>query len=143
MRVNVSDENYLSNEDNYRYLYGNQVLYNQRRSSSASLLLFGYNRSSVSDHELTFQFQTQCASLRVTDCNQLLREASREAILRDDVCTAQCGFVLAASEASSRLQFTTPNSFAGFSHQRNNLGSLPTPATFNGFKFPDLSQFIG
>lgn len=86
---------------------------------------------------------TQCASLRVTDCNQLLREASREAILRDDVCTAQCGFVLAASEASSRLQFTTPSSFAAFAPQRNTLRSSPTPATFNGFKLPDLSQFIG
>ncbi|PSN37939.1 hypothetical protein C0J52_20255 [Blattella germanica] len=36
----------------------------------------------------------QCASLRITDCGQLLREASRDAILRDDVCTAQCGFLL-------------------------------------------------
>ncbi|KAG7189448.1 hypothetical protein KM043_017148 [Ampulex compressa] len=86
---------------------------------------------------------TQCASLRVTDCNQLLREASREAILRDDVCTAQCGFVLAATEASSRLQFTTPSSFPGFVSQRNSLRSSPTPASFNGFKLPDLSQFIG
>ncbi|XP_015597950.1 uncharacterized protein LOC107269047 [Cephus cinctus] len=86
---------------------------------------------------------TQCASLRVTDCNQLLREASREAILRDDVCTAQCGFVLAASEASSRLQFTTPSTFGGFPPQTNNLRSSPTPASFNGFKLPDLSQFIG
>lgn len=86
---------------------------------------------------------TQCASLRVTDCNQLLREASREAILRDDVCTAQCGFVLAASEASARLQFTTPNTFGGFPPQRNNLRNSPTPSSFNGFKLPDLSQFIG
>ncbi|XP_023288072.1 uncharacterized protein LOC105701787 [Orussus abietinus] len=86
---------------------------------------------------------TQCASLRVTDCNQLLREASREAILRDDVCTAQCGFVLATSESTSRLQFTTPSSFPGFHHARNNLRSSPTPASFNGFKLPDLSQFIG
>lgn len=38
--------------------------------------------------------QAQCASLRITDCGQLLREASRDAILRDDVCTAQCGFLL-------------------------------------------------
>lgn len=90
-------------------------------------------------------FQTQCASLRVTDCNQLLREASREAILRDDVCTAQCGFVLAATESSARLQFTTPSSsgFPGFPPQTNNLRSSPTPASFNGFKLPDLSQFIG
>ncbi|XP_046470600.1 uncharacterized protein [Neodiprion pinetum] len=86
---------------------------------------------------------TQCASLRVTDCNQLLREASREAILRDDVCTAQCGFVLAASEASARLQFPNSNAFRGFPSPGNNLRNLPTAATFNGFKLPDLSQFIG
>ncbi|KOX68884.1 Peroxidasin [Melipona quadrifasciata] len=86
---------------------------------------------------------TQCASLRITDCNQLLREASREAILRDDVCTAQCGFVLAATEPTSRLQFTTPNSFPGFAQHRNSLRSVPTPVSFNGFKLPDLSQFIG
>ncbi|XP_043261638.1 uncharacterized protein LOC122402694 [Colletes gigas] len=87
---------------------------------------------------------TQCASLRITDCNQLLREASREAILRDDVCTAQCGFVLAASEATSRFQqFTTPTSFPGFVPHRNSLRSAPTPVSFNGFKLPDLSQFIG
>ncbi|CAK9833301.1 pxdn [Anthophora retusa] len=87
---------------------------------------------------------TQCASLRITDCNQLLREASREAILRDDVCTAQCGFVLAATEATSRLQqFTTPTSFHGFMTHRNSLRSTPTPLSFNGFKLPDLSQFIG
>ncbi|XP_078034406.1 uncharacterized protein LOC144468658 [Augochlora pura] len=87
---------------------------------------------------------TQCASLRITDCNQLLREASREAILRDDVCTAQCGFVLAATEATSRLQqFTTPSSFPGFTGHRNSLRSAPTPISFNGFKLPDLSQFIG
>ncbi|EFN63376.1 Peroxidasin [Camponotus floridanus] len=89
---------------------------------------------------------TQCASLRVTDCNQLLREASREAILRDDVCTAQCGFVLAATETTARLQqFTTPSSsgFPGFPPHTNNLRNSPTPASFNGFKLPDLSQFIG
>ncbi|KAL6261733.1 hypothetical protein P5V15_006822 [Pogonomyrmex californicus] len=89
---------------------------------------------------------TQCASLRVTDCNQLLREASREAILRDDVCTAQCGFVLAASESNARLQqFTTPSGsgFSGFPTHTNNLRSSSTPVSFNGFKLPDLSQFIG
>ncbi|XP_036149555.1 LOW QUALITY PROTEIN: uncharacterized protein LOC105828648 [Monomorium pharaonis] len=88
---------------------------------------------------------TQCASLRVTDCNQLLREASREAILQDDVCTAQCGFVLAASESNARLQFTTPSGsgFSGFPSHTNNLRGSPTPTSFNGFKLPDLSQFIG
>ncbi|XP_031782036.1 uncharacterized protein LOC100119054 [Nasonia vitripennis] len=87
---------------------------------------------------------THCASLRVTDCNQLLREASREAILRDDVCTAQCGFVLAATEGSSsaNLQFKSSNSFPGFSQQRSNIRNSFS-SSFNGFKLPDLSQFIG
>ncbi|GLG94269.1 Chorion peroxidase [Gryllus bimaculatus] len=44
---------------------------------------------------------TQCASLRITDCGQLLREADREAILRDDVCTAQCGFLLQGDDSAS------------------------------------------
>lgn len=92
---------------------------------------------------MNFLFQTQCASLRITDCNQLMREASREAILRDDVCTAQCGFALAASEATSRFQFTTPlNGFPGFPSLRDSLRAT-TPSSFNGFKLPDLSQFIG
>ncbi|KAF7995421.1 hypothetical protein HCN44_006528 [Aphidius gifuensis] len=71
---------------------------------------------------------TQCASLRVTDCNRLIREASREAILRDDVCTAQCGFALATTDNSRRNSFNSgPSSFG-----QN-----------NAFKFPDLSQFLG
>ncbi|XP_043286751.1 uncharacterized protein [Venturia canescens] len=87
---------------------------------------------------------TQCASLRITDCNQLLREASREAILRDDVCTAQCGFALAASESTARLQFSSSNTrFSGFSSNHNGLRGPTTPSSFNGFKLPDLSQFIG
>ncbi|KAG6445361.1 hypothetical protein O3G_MSEX003849 [Manduca sexta] len=59
----------------------------------------------------------QCASLRITDCTQLLREWSREAVVRDDVCAAQCG---AAAPASPR--------------------ALPRPA--HNFKFPDLTPFI-
>ncbi|XP_022188065.2 peroxidase-like protein isoform X2 [Nilaparvata lugens] len=39
----------------------------------------------------------QCASLRVTDCDRLLREAGRDAILRDEVCAAQCSAVLLSS----------------------------------------------
>ncbi|XP_058790188.1 uncharacterized protein LOC131663675 [Phymastichus coffea] len=84
---------------------------------------------------------THCASLRITDCNQLLREASREAILRDDVCTAQCGFVLAATDSSLNFnQFN--NNFGGFNQQRS-LRSPFSSSSFNGFKLPDLSQFIG
>uniref|UniRef100_A0ABD2XNQ1 Peroxidase n=1 Tax=Trichogramma kaykai TaxID=54128 RepID=A0ABD2XNQ1_9HYME len=89
---------------------------------------------------------TQCASLRVTDCNQLLREASREAILRDDVCTAQCGFVLAATEVNNNnggnLQFKPPQ-FNSFPQQRSGGLRNSFNSAFNGFKLPDLSQFIG
>ncbi|XP_017785026.1 PREDICTED: uncharacterized protein LOC108568445 [Nicrophorus vespilloides] len=88
----------------------------------------------------------QCASLRVTDCSQLLREWSRETVLRDDVCTAQCGFL---------LRDTTPNLFGRPSTINQEL--LPPPhrntrsrplgptrfnSNFNDFKFPDLTPFI-
>ncbi|XP_023246916.1 peroxidasin homolog [Copidosoma floridanum] len=87
---------------------------------------------------------THCASLRVTDCHQLLREASREAILRDDVCTAQCGFVLAATEpAVTSLPFKTAHTFPGFSHTRGNHLRTFASSLNVGFKLPDLSQFIG
>ncbi|XP_034243586.1 uncharacterized protein LOC117646626 [Thrips palmi] len=43
----------------------------------------------------------QCASLRITDCGQLMREASRDSILRDDVCMAQCGFLLDPATAAA------------------------------------------
>ncbi|KAG7302968.1 hypothetical protein JYU34_012963 [Plutella xylostella] len=59
----------------------------------------------------------QCASLRITDCAQLLREWPREAVLRDDVCTAQCG---AAAPDRPRQARRPPLNF----------------------KFPDLSPFI-
>ncbi|XP_014357630.2 heme peroxidase 2 [Papilio machaon] len=59
----------------------------------------------------------QCASLRITDCAQLLREWPREAVLRDDVCTAQCGTVAPPNPSGHRRQ----------------------PINF---KFPDLSPFI-
>ncbi|XP_046660849.1 chorion peroxidase isoform X2 [Homalodisca vitripennis] len=39
----------------------------------------------------------QCASLRVHDCSQLMREAGRDAILRDEVCAAQCSSLLLSS----------------------------------------------
>ncbi|KAK6624368.1 hypothetical protein RUM44_011227 [Polyplax serrata] len=45
---------------------------------------------------------TQCASLRVADCNQLVKDWTREAVLLDDVCTAQCGFLLQENEQFSR-----------------------------------------
>ncbi|CAH0563572.1 unnamed protein product [Brassicogethes aeneus] len=86
-----------------------------------------------------------CASLRVTDCNQLLREWSKEAILRDDVCTAQCGFLLGNDGFQSRptnLQTDLrPPPAHVRARQLNNFnrqfGGFP-----QGFSFPDLSPFI-
>ncbi|XP_060802953.1 heme peroxidase 2 [Amyelois transitella] len=61
----------------------------------------------------------QCASLRITDCAQLLREWPRDAVLRDDVCAAQCG-----AAAAAPLHARAP--------RRPNIN----------FKFPDLSPFV-
>ncbi|CAG9786115.1 unnamed protein product [Diatraea saccharalis] len=58
----------------------------------------------------------QCASLRITDCAQLLREWPREAVARDDVCAAQCGAAAPQARAPRRPHLN--------------------------FKFPDLSPFI-
>ncbi|KAJ8678537.1 hypothetical protein QAD02_014324, partial [Eretmocerus hayati] len=93
---------------------------------------------------------TQCASLRITDCNQLLREASRDAILQDDVCTAQCGFVLAATANSPNSQFKARDFNNNFPPQRNTFrsgsfasASASASSSSSGFKLPDLSQFLG
>ena len=64
--------------------------------------------------------QAQCASLRITDCAQLWREWARDAVLRDDVCTAQCG---AAPPPTPHPAHRAP---------RRQLN----------FKFPDLTPFI-
>lgn len=103
----------------------------------------------------------QCASLRVTDCAQLVREWSRDAILRDDVCTAQCGFLLRNGDNSA--DFSTGNSRQSSGTNLNtdlvpppNGGGLRTlrsrpqakfTASFGdafgpGFKFPDLTPFV-
>lgn len=78
-----------------------------------------------------------------------MREWSREAILRDDVCTAQCGFLL--REGPSIPSLIPPG-------RSINTDLIPPPATtrhvkvrqlnsfstaFNGFKLPDLTPFIG
>lgn len=112
----------------------------------------------------------QCASLRITDCGQLLREASRDAILRDDICTAQCGFLLQDDSPIPSVQdsidivFTTtlPPPISLRSQSRNLPTALvpPLPAlqtsprrsqrtqlpnTFGGGfrQLPDLSRFLG
>lgn len=78
----------------------------------------------------------QCASLRITDCAQLAREWPREVILRDDVCSAQCGLVLQNPNANIP-------SFAAPNLQRAARSRVtPQYSTFQGFQFPDLTQFI-
>ncbi|XP_068084351.1 uncharacterized protein [Anabrus simplex] len=114
----------------------------------------------------------QCASLRITDCAQLLREANRDAILRDEVCTAQCGFLLQTEDTSPSVSvrssdpldvvFTTtilpPLSIDSRPARGRNLPPidlLPPPPrlqpnrpsrpanTFGPFKLSDLPPFIG
>ncbi|XP_059616310.1 uncharacterized protein LOC132261488 [Phlebotomus argentipes] len=81
----------------------------------------------------------QCASLRITDCAQLAREWPRDVILRDDVCSAQCGLVLQNNGAGSS---NIPGLTAPPLHRAARSRSLPV-VTFQGFRFPDLSPFIG
>lgn len=93
----------------------------------------------------------QCASLRVTDCNQLLREWSREAVMRDEVCTAQCGFFLhrggvqSSSSANLNAGLIPPPARHLRARQigRNNFQNFRNDfSPFSGFKFPDLTPFI-
>lgn len=88
----------------------------------------------------SLDFQPQCASLRITDCAQLAREWPRDVILRDDVCSAQCGLTLQNQQKPQARG------------QRESVDLRPPPQqrsprsrsfTFQGFKFPDLTQFIG
>ncbi|XP_037959455.1 myeloperoxidase-like [Teleopsis dalmanni] len=81
----------------------------------------------------------QCASLRITDCGQLIRQWPKDAILRDEVCNSQCGIYLNGQ-----------NNFN--SQSRSNQAQPPRlnspPARVqrsrpqNIFKFPDLTPFI-
>lgn len=89
----------------------------------------------------------QCASLRVTDCNRLIQEWSKDDILRDDVCTAQCGFQLRGENIQSgrasniNTDLVPPPNRHIRTRQLAPSGSrFPTP--FPGFKFPDLTPFI-
>jgi hypothetical protein len=80
----------------------------------------------------------QCASLRITDCVQLAREWPRETILRDDVCSAQCGLVL---QSTPSLELRN-NDFTLQRQTRSRSQPIRFQSEFEGFKFPDLSQFI-
>lgn len=81
----------------------------------------------------------------MTDCAQLMREWPRETILRDDVCTAQCGFLLrdtafltSGRQSSLNVDLTPPPARHVKARQLNNRFN----SNFNGFKFPDLTPFI-
>lgn len=74
----------------------------------------------------------QCASLRITDCAQLAKEWPREAILRDDVCSSQCGTLFKGS-------FSSP--ISGLNPPLPRISRSRPSNTFN-FKFPDLTPFI-
>ncbi|CAH1129175.1 unnamed protein product [Ceutorhynchus assimilis] len=90
-----------------------------------------------------------CASLKVTDCSQLLREWSKDAISRDEVCAAQCGFLLRDGNrhqvpfglvppppTRNNLRGRSPNRFPRFPDGTSSGVDL------SGFKFPNLSPFI-
>ncbi|KAJ8915168.1 hypothetical protein NQ315_000420 [Exocentrus adspersus] len=88
-----------------------------------------------------------CASLRVTDCRQLLQEWSKEAVLRDEVCTAQCGFLLRGSQVSVSTSLETdlnppPLRNVRAEHRRGPRYPTTTFEAVPGFKFPDLSAYI-
>ncbi|XP_055595817.1 uncharacterized protein LOC129746262 [Uranotaenia lowii] len=88
----------------------------------------------------------QCASLRITDCAQLAREWARDVILRDDVCSAQCGLFLQNGGGGTpqgrqlNLQRQQPPRVA---RSRVVQQQTAIPVSFQGFQFPDLTQFIG
>ena len=93
-----------------------------------------------------FGLQGQCASLRVTDCSQLLREWPKEVVLRDDVCSAQCGFLLRNEGPQPGLttDLTPPPARHLRSRQLGKPPRIPSRSFpgFGGFKFPDLSVFV-
>ncbi|XP_050297990.1 uncharacterized protein LOC126737238 [Anthonomus grandis grandis] len=77
-----------------------------------------------------------CASLKITDCHQLLQEWNRDSILHDDVCTAQCGFIFRTSSRSV-------SSFASAKSGNFRQFQISDPSVFDFPKeVPDLSPFI-
>lgn len=85
--------------------------------------------------------QAQCASLRITDCGQLAREWSRDAILADDICSAQCGLVLQSAQTASNLVGLNVPPSARITRSRP-IASW-TSTSFTDFSLPDLTQYIG
>ncbi|XP_050297989.1 peroxidasin homolog isoform X2 [Anthonomus grandis grandis] len=86
-----------------------------------------------------------CASLKVTDCRQLLQEWPREAISRDEVCTAQCGFLFkGGADKSVPIGLVPPALKEIRPRHIHRPPRFPVSSTFDfsGFKFPNLSPFI-
>ncbi|XP_055548118.1 uncharacterized protein LOC129731820 [Wyeomyia smithii] len=87
----------------------------------------------------------QCASLRITDCAQLAREWPRDVILRDDVCSAQCGLVLqnGGNAQARQIPINLRPPPQRVSRSRVVQQQAAIAVGFQGFQFPDLTQFIG
>lgn len=81
--------------------------------------------------------------MRITDCSQLAREWPRETILRDDVCAAQCGLVLqSTNSANSDLRPPPTGRQQRLPRSRKPQQNPRVSSSFQGFRFPDLTQFI-
>ncbi|XP_036328588.1 uncharacterized protein LOC118740935 isoform X2 [Rhagoletis pomonella] len=77
----------------------------------------------------------QCASLRITDCGQLIRQWPKDAILRDEVCNSQCGIYLNGNgNGGNFAQARQASVQAPVRVQRSRPQNI--------FKFPDLTPFI-
>lgn len=93
------------------------------------------------NEKFAFIFQAQCASLRITDCAQLSREWSREAILADDICSAQCGLILQSTASSNNIIGLNVAPTSRITRSRP-IASWSTSFP-QAFSLPDLTQFIG
>ncbi|BET01777.1 oxidoreductase activity, acting on peroxide as acceptor [Nesidiocoris tenuis] len=96
----------------------------------------------------------QCASLRVTDCGRLLREAGRDAVLRDEVCSSQCAAFLSVDSSAALVSLTTRRPSAPIrpaSRGRDFAppGLVPPPPaskrrpSLRSFAPPDVPPFLG
>lgn len=88
-----------------------------------------------------FSSQAQCASLRITDCGQLAREWSRDSILADDICSAQCGLVLQSAPSTNNLVGLSVPPTTRITRSRP-IASW-TSTSFTDFSLPDLTQYLG
>lgn len=88
--------------------------------------------------------------MRVHDCSQLMREAGRDAILRDEVCAAQCSSLLLNSPGPTLealediVSLTTHKPLRGRAQDFLPSGLIPPPPgpprrpAIRSFKLPDI-----